>query len=258
MKRESMRRAAFVSLSCLLCIPWLTPCVGIWSSAGVNAAHDSITKRAEPLNRLPDPRLKEWAAKPGPKLKVFENRTVSPNLLVSDEELSFKNGGRNAPRPGTLVGKGASAVVDGVAHTLNWVDPYTLVTGNSIGLEPTKPRRRLILCASPFVMLEGEQLRQVRDRKTGGIRLAKADNARLTIITPEGASTARAQRIHYRGPGSEVVLEGGVRLLSGQQNLAPVKTDALVKMNFVERSVTCGSAVKDDQRISAMIKSGGE
>lgn len=258
MKRESLRRAAFVSLSCLLCLPWLTPCVGIWSSAGVNAAHDSITKRDEPLNRLPDPRLKEWAAKPAPGLKVFENRTVSPALLISDAELSFKNGGRNAPRPGTLVGKGASALVDGVAHTLNWVDPFTLVTGNSIGLEPTKPRRRLILCESPFVMLEGEHLRQVRDRKTGEIRLAKADNARLTIITSEGSSTARAQHIHYRGPGSEVVLEGGVRVLSGRQNLAPVKPDALMKLNFVERRVTCGSAVKDNQQISAMLKSGGE
>lgn len=258
MKRESLRRTAFVSLTCLLCLPWLTPCVGIWSSAGVNAAHDSITKRAEPLNRLPDPRLKEWAAKPGPRLKVVENRTISPDLLVSDAELSFKNGGRNAPRPGTLVGKGASAVVDGVAHTLNWVDPFTLATGNSIGLEPTKPRRRLILCEAPFVMLEGEHLRHVRDPKTGEIRLAKAENAQLTIITPEGSSAARAQRIHYRGPGSAVVLEGGVRVRSGEQKLVPAKTDALMKLNFVECSVACSSAVKDDRRISAALKSGGE
>ncbi len=260
MNRDSLRRCVFVSAVCLLSFPWLMPCVGIWSAAAINGAHDSITKRDQPLNRLPDPRLKQWASKPGPKLTILENQPISKSLLVSDEELSSALGGRNAPRPGTLVGKGASALVDGVSQTLNWVDPFTLATSNSLGVGPTRPERRLILCESPFVMLEGKDLRFIRDGNNGPIRLAKAKEGTVTIITPEGKVSAKAGFIHYRGPSQEVVLEqqavvqlwtlGGRSVLkqpiaihNGQQNIHPSKPESMMTLNFVRRRVSCNGSV---------------
>jgi hypothetical protein len=248
MKQEKLRRLLFVSAVCVLSCPWLTPCVGIWASAAVNGAHDSITKRDEPLNRLPDPRLKEWAAKPGPKLAVFEHQTISKSLLVTDEEVSSAHGGRNAPRPGTLVGKGASALVDGVSQTLNWVDPFTFATGNSLGVEPTKPKRRLILCESPFVMLEGEDVRFTREGKNGHVRLAKASNARVTVITPAGSHSASAGHIHYRGASQQVVLEHSYGVHNGPQFFRPAQPESLMTLNFVKHRVSCSGAVTDENR----------
>lgn len=248
MKREKLRRLLFVGTTCLLSFPWLTPCVGIWSAAAVNGVHVSVTKRVEPLNRLPDAKLKQWAAKPLPKIAVLAHQPVPDSLLISDAELSASNGGRNASRPGTLVGKGASALVDGVTYTLTWVDPFTWVSGNSLGMEPTKPDRRLVLSESPFVMIEAGDIRFVPEGKTGGVRLAKASNAKVTVITPEGSFFARAKQIHYRGPSQEVLLEKPWGVYSGTQNLSPAKPGSLMRLNFVKRSVSSAGQIIDQKR----------
>ena len=83
MKREKIRRASFIGAACLLSFPWLTPCVGIWSAAAVNGVHDSATKRDEPLNRLPDAKLRQWAAKLLPRIAVFEHQNIPKSLLVT-------------------------------------------------------------------------------------------------------------------------------------------------------------------------------
>lgn len=248
MKREHLRRGLFVSAACLLSFPWLTPCVGIWSAAAVNGVHDSVSKRDEPLNRLPDSKLKSWAARPLPRIAILPHQPVPAGLLVTDAELSASNGGRNASRPGTLVGKGASALVDGVTYTLTWVDPFTWISGNILDMEPTKPKRRLVLCESPFVMIEAGSIRFVPEGKTGGVRLAKASNAKVTVITPEGSFFARAQHIHYRGPSQEVLLEQPWGVYSGTQNLVPAKAGSLMRLNFVKRGVSSAGGVIDQMR----------
>lgn len=248
MKREKLRRLLFVSAACLLSFPWLTPCVGIWSAAAVNGAHDSITQRDQPLTRLPTQQLKQWAAKPGPKLTVIERQSIPSSSLVTAAELSDANGGMQAPRPGTLAGKGASAVVDGLTYTLTWIDPFTWVSQNSMGMEPTKPRRRLVLSETPFVMLEGQDIRFIRDGKNRSVRLAKGTNARVTVITPDGTFIAHAQDIHFRGPSQEVLLEQPYSLYSGGQYLRPLKADALMKLNFIKRSVSCNGAIIEHRR----------
>lgn len=245
MKREKLRRAAFVGAACLLSFPWLTPCVGIWSAAAVNGVHDSVTKRYEPLNRLPDAKLKQWAAKPLPRIAILDSQPVPAHLLVTDEELSSAKGGRNAPRPGTLVGKGASALVDGVTYTLTWVDPFTWVSGNSLDVGPTKPQRRLVLCESPFVMIEAGNIRYAREDKSGAIRLAKASDAKVTVITPDGSYFARAKHIHFRAPMQEVLLEQPWGVYSGTQNLTPTKPGSVMRLNFVKRGVSSPGGVND-------------
>lgn len=248
MKRVNLRRGLFVSAACLFSFPWLTPCVGIWSAAAVNGVHDSVTKRDEPLNRLPDPRLKEWAAKELPKLAILPRQPDPAGLIVTDEEVSGRQGGRSATKPGTRVGKGASALVDGVTYTLTWADPFTWVSGNTLDMEPTKPPRRLVLCESPFVMIEAQSIRYVPDGKTGGVRLAKAAAAKVTVITPEGTFSARARQVHYRAPSQEVVLEGPWWVHSETQNLLPAKPDSPMRLNFVKRGVSSAGGVVEHPR----------
>lgn len=245
MKLEKLRRFLFVSTVCLVSFPWLTPCVGIWSAAAVNGVHDSISKRDEPLAHLPTKQLKELAAKPGPKLKVLEQQSIPRSSLITESELSDANGGKDAPRAGSLVGKGASAAVDGLTYTLIWADPFTWATKNSIGMEPTKPGRQLILCESPFVLLEGDSIRFKRSGKDGPILLAHATGATVTVITPDGTFAARANDIHFRGPSEEVLLERPYFVRSGGQNLMPSNNDSLMKLNFIKRRVSCSGAVKE-------------
>jgi hypothetical protein len=248
MKQEKFCRLLFVSAACALSFPWLTPCVGIWASAAVNGAHDSITKRNAPLNHLPDTRLKEWAEKPLPQIAILPRQEDSTALLVSDEEVSPKRGGKDAPKPGTIIGKGASALVDGVTYTLTWADPFTWVSGNTLGMEPTKPRRRLVVSESPFVMIEAHEIRYVSERKTGNVRLAKASNAKVTVITPDGAFTAHAGNIHYRGPSQEMLLEQPCRAYSETQNLSPAGPDSFMRLNFVKCGVSSAAGMKAEKR----------
>ena len=245
MKREKLRRSLFVSAAYLLSLPWLTPCVGIWSAAAVNGAHDSISLRNQPLAHLPTNQLKQWATKPGPKLTVIQRQNISRSFLITNDELSPSNGGMNAPQPGTLVGKGASAVVDGLTYTLTWVDPFTWVSQNDMGMKPTKPRRQLVLCESPYVLFEGNSIRFTRSGKNGLVLLARATGATVTVITPDGTFTARAQEIHFRGPSQVVLLEQPYSIHSGPQYLRFPKVSSLVKLNFVKRSVSCSETAVD-------------
>lgn len=254
MNREKLCRFMFVSAVCLLSLPWLTPCVGIWSAAAVNSAHDSISKRDQPMARLPMKQHKEWAAKPGPKLTVMERQNIPRSLLITEAELSDANGGMDAPRPGNLVGKSASAAVDGLTHTLNWVDPFTWVTGNSMGVEPTKPRRRLVLCESPYVLLEGDSIRFKRSGKNGPVLLAHATHAAVTVITSEGPVTAKAKNIHYRGPSLEVLLDHPYVVSSGSENLMPTKNNSFMKLNFKMGTVSCSGAVEGARSLSIKLQ----
>lgn len=246
MKRESLRRFLFVSAACLLSFPWLTPCVGIWSAVAVDGVHSAVTHNRGSDTRLPTEQLKEWERKAGPKLKVRENQPIPASMWITDAELSSANGGRNAPRPGTLVGKGASAVADGLTYTLAWVDPVTWIVDDSLRMKPSTPQRQLILRESPFVMLQADEIRYTREGKDGPVRLARAKNARVTIITPDGSYRIFASSIHYRGTAAdEVLLEKPESIRTATQTLGPKKRDEWMRLNFVKRTVTCSGKVED-------------
>jgi hypothetical protein len=247
MKREMLRRFLFVSAACLLSIPWLTPCAGILSAALVDGAHNAVTHRDSPKATLPTRQLKQWAARRGPAFKVSRNQVIPESLLVRDEELSAANGGREASYPGTLLGKGASALVDGVTETLIWVDPVTLMFRNSLEMKSTKPERQLVICESPFVVLRGQDIRYTRDGKTGPVRLAKAKNATVMIITPEGSFSGNAESIHFRGPSQEIVLENAYGLRRGSVSIKSLlrKPGLMMRMDFVKRTVACNADIGD-------------
>lgn len=247
MKRENLQRFLFVSAACLLSFPWLTPCVGIMSSTMVDGVHESISNRNRPLERLSTAQLKAWVEKPGPKLRVIQNTTLPPHRLIKDEELSAAKGGREAPLPGSVVEKSASGLVDGVATTLALADPITWASGLSSDMLPARPSRHLILSEMPYVLLEGDNLRLTRVGENGPILLAKATYATVTIITPDGKTTARATHIHYDSTTNEIVLEGFLPSVeSGGQRYSPKNKDDLMTLNWSKRRVSCSGAVDTD------------
>ncbi|MBB5030869.1 hypothetical protein [Prosthecobacter vanneervenii] len=249
MKREKLRRFLFVGAVCLLSFPWLTPCAGIWFAAAVDSVHSVVTHRDEREYKLPSKQLKEWAAKQVPKLKVRENQPIPSGMQIIDAELSAANGGRSASRPGTLVGRGASAVVDGLTSTLTWVDPATWLFYDTLDTKPSTPKRRLILREKPFVMIEGDDLRYTSEGKNGPVRLARARKARLTVITPDGTCRINASAIHYRGPAAdEVLLEGMDSVNTRTQVLWPANRGDAVVLNFVNRSVSFSGRMGDGLR----------
>jgi hypothetical protein len=242
MKRENFRRFLFVTAACLLSFPWLTPCAGIMTAALVDGTHNAVTHRDDPMSRLPTEQLKKWAAREGPKLEIHQNQPIPPGMAVTDAELSTVNGGRTAPRPGTLVGKGASAVVDGLTYTLTWVDPFTWISNDSWRMKPSTPQRQLILREAPFVLLQADDIRYTRDGKGGPVRLARARNATLTIITPAGSYRILAAAVHYRGPADEVLLERPGGIYTSSQ--IPTLVDQ-GRLNFVKRTLSSSGKVDD-------------
>lgn len=73
--------------------------------------------------------------------------------------------------------------------------------------------------------------------------MAKAKKANVTIITPNGKTTASATQIHYDSTNTEIVLKGGPSVKSGGQRHLPDKRDDLMTLNWSKRRVSCSRAV---------------
>ena len=119
-----------------------------------------------------------------------------------------------------------------------------------MGMSATKPSRQLVLCESPFVVLEGQDIRFTRDGKNGPVRIAKAKESTVTVITPDGSFSARATCVHFRGPSQEVLLEHLYNVRSGEQQMFSKAKDFgnLTKLNFVTRTVSFDGPVENIQR----------
>ncbi|MBB5030870.1 hypothetical protein [Prosthecobacter vanneervenii] len=241
MKREKLRRFLFVGAVCLLSFPWLTPCgTGVIAAAGISGTRNAFTRGSEPEARLPTRQLRGWASRPASPFSVISSQPVPLSRLIGDEELVKASGGQDAPYPGSLVGKGASALVDGVAGVFLAIDPLGW-SDEDIKLDMNQFRRRqLVLCESPYVVLQGTDLRFTRDGKKGPVRLAKAKYAVVSVITEEGSYSAAAKVIHYRGPSEELILETPYRLFSGYKNRLklPVPAGTKITLNYVKRTLS--------------------
>ena len=155
------------------------------------------------LSVSPDRDLLYQEVKPGAALIVRQNQPISRQLLISGEE----------------------------ANQLTSIN--------------SKSWRRIELSSSPLMVLEGDDVRVARQRKRDMPSLALASTsttmAKATIVTPQGTIFAAAQRIHYRGPSSELVLEGNPIMRFGPQEVKSARPDALMKLNFVTRTVSVSS-----------------
>ncbi|MCB1278560.1 hypothetical protein [Prosthecobacter sp.] len=211
-------------------------------------ANDAVPRSGEVVDL--DPQLKSWAAKPGPELRVIDHGFVHARQFVTDAELAA-SGGTGLRPSGIGLGRGASAAVEKVASSLMVVDPMTWVVATQdnggagfVNSAPHGRRGQLTLCESPFVLLQGDDIRVIREK--GGLLLAaRASRARVTVITSQGSFFALASRIHFRAGSAEVVLEGNPTIQSGHQHIKGMKPDALMKLNFHTATVTVSGAVSE-------------
>lgn len=241
---DEIRRWLFVGATCLLAIPWLTPCSN-GETKGPGTPY--LDRTGGTWGNLPNDQLKEWARKPGPQLRVVSHTSLfSKQLLVSDAELSAATGGAQASRPKAGLGfRFGQAVSSLTTMPLNLYYPMIkgLAGSDRELVEPMKPkqdnaRRQLVVCENPFVLLQGEDLVFFKSGNPESIAMARASTgAKVTVITPDGTFFGIARRIHFRRGQQEILLEGDPTVVSGHQYIKGGKPDAMMSLDFKERVV---------------------
>ncbi|MFC5455745.1 hypothetical protein [Prosthecobacter fluviatilis] len=223
-----------------LCLFSLTACKMHVGSLAYNAMH-RVTRplTSEPLDYLPYPDLKQWAALPGPMLEVQAGRLVPRSLFITDAELP--KGAPKAKRPSSGI-SGRAGDVMGMVTSLLAIAAGTHPDDKLGSIDDT--RRQLALNEFPFVLLQGEELVYVKQEKQMWPRLARAEKrSKITVITKDGTFFGIAQRIHFRSSSSEVVLEGDPTVQSGQQHIKGAKPDAVMVLDFAKRRVLVNGPV---------------
>jgi hypothetical protein len=250
---QRLKICSFALLALAFSLPWLTPCtfgLGTIASATVNMAARPLA--AQPLDYLPHPDLKQWAARPGPMLEVLSGKVIPRSLLIREEELA--RGSHKAPRPGSNMRNRAGNFVALISTLLAISDAASRgmleEAGSDTHLLDDMPgsvedqRRQLALCEFPFVLLQGAELNYLPQDKQPWPRIALASNrSKVTVITPDGTFIGIAQRIHFRSNSSEVILEGDPTVQSGQQHIKGARPDAIMKLEFAKRRVTVNGPV---------------
>lgn len=239
MKRENLRRVLFTSAACLLAVPWLTPCgIGLVSSAVVRGTSHTLFGDPNPMARWPAVDVQNSGGASGRRLTVHQNQSVPRSLLISASEWQAVADQTSDKEAQSFSFRAATAMAQ-VADALETVDAS--VYQERQATSKPEPRKELALSNQPFVMLEGDDLRFARHGRKDLPFLALAATrtmlAKATIRSPDGTIFASAQRIHFRGPSAEIVLEGNPMVLFGRQQVKATRPDALMKLNFITRTV---------------------
>lgn len=223
-----------------ICLFSLTSCKMHVGSFAYNVVHSvSNPLTSEPLDYLPFPDLKQWAARPGPMLEVQGGKAILRSLFIRDEELP--KGSPKAKRPSSgLTGRAGDLM--GMVTSLLAIAAGTTSDDKLGSIDDT--RRQLAVNEFPFVLLQGDDLVYVKQDKQTWPRLARASNrCKVTVITKDGTFFGIAQRIYFRSSSSEVVLEGDPTVQSGQQHIKGAKADAVMLLDFAKRRVVVNGPV---------------
>lgn len=216
----------------ILCLLSLTSCKMHVGSLAYKAVH-SVTQplTSEPLDYLPFPDLKQWAARPGPMLEVKSGRLVSRSMFIRDDELP--KGSTKAKRPSSGL-RGRAGDLMGMVTSLLAIAAGSHADDKLGSIDDT--RRQLAINEFPFVLLQGEELLYAKQENQAWPKLARAyGHSKVTVITPDGTFFGIAQRIHFRSASSELILEGDPTVQSGQQHIKGTKPDSLILLDFAKR-----------------------
>ncbi len=246
-----LHSACWYLLIVLLTVPFLTPCtlgVGTGAAVLVDKMSGRLTSNSA-YAHLPNKDLRDWAARPGPPLKVYEHVVMGQEVLVTDDELK---GALIAPKPTTRLRSAAQTAANGLSGLLAAADFSMLfmLSGEDYSILPEDrqrdDRRQLVLCERPFILLQGLDLVYRADGNPKHVVVARASKcARITVITPEGSYFALANRIHYDHTRSEILLEGQPSLHSGNQWTKSAHLNGWMKLNVGHKSVAInGSAAE--------------
>ncbi|MCF7788821.1 MAG: hypothetical protein K9N47_22040 [Prosthecobacter sp.] len=222
------------------CLFAFTSCKMHVGSLAYRALHRvSNPLTSEPLDYLPFPDLKQWAARPGPMLEVQSGKSIPRSLFIRDEELP--KGSPKAKRPSSgLTGRAGDLM--GMVTSLLAIAAGSTSDDKLGSIDDT--RRQLAVHEFPFVLLQGDELIYVKHDKQIWPSLARADKrSKVTIITKDGTFFGIAQRIYFRSTTSEVLLEGDPTVQSGQQHIKGAKADAIMVLDFAKRRVLVNGPV---------------
>lgn len=223
-----------------ICYLPLTSCQMHVGSLAYRAFH-SVSKplTSEPLDYLPFPDLKQWAARPGPMLEVQSGKSIPHSLFIRDDELP--KGSPKAKRSGSGL-HGKVGDIMGIFSSLLAIASGSSADDKLGSIDDT--RRQLAINEFPFVLLQGEDLLYTAKDKQPWPQIARADKrAKATIITPDGTFFGIAQHIHFRSSTNEVILEGNPTVQSGQQHIKGDKPDAIIRLDFAKRRVLVNGPV---------------
>lgn len=247
-----LKNTLLVIAAGILTLPFLTPCtmgVGITGSRLVNKLSDGLDDSTD-ASVLRDRRLQEWSRLPGPAYQVEQGVAVSRAALVSDLELK----GARQMRSGFSFSRGVKSVVDGVSLALLATDATTVsMLASKSGTYVSTPdpgkrvRPQIILSENPWLVLSGYDLRYVTDPATGRILRARSSGAaRISIITPQGASYALASRIHYDARHPGVLLEGSPSFHSGEQWIKSGQSGAWMTLHPGSKTLRLSVSADED------------
>lgn len=252
-----LKRAAFMLAVCLLAVPWLTPCtlgIGTVGAALVSGASRRVEGDDEVRHRLRDPQLKAWAAKPGPQIKLNQQARIPRGMLVQDDELTAKGRILQVTSKDSVAQKGSTSAMNSVATLLALSDLTTQLVAGADSNTPLSPwpskhkkRREILLSNSPYALLQAAEIVYSSNGSQPPKLLRASGGAKLTVITSDGTFFALANRIHLRGEGAEVVLEGNPTVQSGQQHIKAEKPTALMTLNYVTRTVTIEGKARESR-----------
>jgi hypothetical protein len=218
----------------------LTSCKMHVGSMAYGALHRmSKPLTSGPLDYLPFPDLKQWAARPGPMLEVQGGKTIPRSLFIRDDELP--KGSPKGKRPSSGL-RGRAGDLMGMVTSLLAIAAGSTPDDKLGSIDDT--RRQLAINEFPFVLLQGEDLVYVKEGKQAWPKLAHAsDRSKVTVITPDGTFFGIAQHIYFRSSSSEVILVGDPTVQSGQQHIKGAKPGAIMLLDFAKRRVTVNGPV---------------
>ncbi len=242
MNHHRLRRLIFVTGTCLVSLPWLVPC-GITAipAAMIRATDRSLQfAKRDPAN----PTASQFASmqdKPGMPFVVRQNQTIPRSELISEAEWS-----QMASHKQQYVEDNGLDKTEQLARFLDRIDPGSHM--HEYGTKPRQrdadpePRKELVLCTGPLVLLQADSLRFVRPGKRKLPVMAEAQTktmmANATISSPAGNIFVVAHRICFRASTSELILQGSPVVQSGRHEVKPARSGALMKVNFITRTVT--------------------
>jgi len=243
MKREAFRRVLFTMVAAILASPWLTPCSSSGTSSTSGYVPDLPVKQDRDLIYKP--------AMPGAVLSVQQNQSISRRLLINTEDLEKMVLAKNqepivSPESTrSSLRKSAASTLSGFAKVLGFFNPFSLFNRNSNDESYVGVQRRITLSTRPLVLLQGDVVSFAPHENGDAPYLAQASTlvtlANVSITTQDGTIFAMAQRIHFRGPSSEIILEGNPIVKFGHQEIKAARPNALMKLNFATRTVTVSS-----------------
>lgn len=238
----------FVITTCLVSLPWLTPCgITILPATALFGADRALSGgHADPihLTRSQNNAIAESGSLP---FTVREHQPVPRSLLITTAEWE-----RLRRDHWSLEDAGFGGLADAAMFLLS-VDPVNNMQSNNGSSKnlPGEERRKVVLSQEPLVVLEADRVLFARSGKRVLPHLAEGKTESMlvnaTLHSAAGKLFVVGQRICFRASSSELIVEGNAMVQSGHRQVRTANRHALMRINIHTRAVMVAGAVIDSE-----------